>query len=148
MQAPKRAHDWVERLDASFTEWGETPFEWGEHDCALSVCNHIHAMTGVDVGAELRSTYSSPEAAASAIQALTGTGNTLEHAVEHITAAHGFAEVGVKLAHRGDVVLFDRPEGAALGIVHLNGRHAILTGPDGLYRLRVLDARRAWRVTY
>src|ERR1017187_4675175 len=96
----KRAHDWVERLDASFNEWSETPFEWGQHDCAIAVCNHLHAMTGVDVAMELRGMYDSAEGGAQAIEDFTGTGNTLEHAVEHITALHEFPEVPIRMAHR------------------------------------------------
>ena len=30
--------------------------------------------------------------------------------------------------------------------MHLNGRHVIVTGPDGLRLLRLAHVRRAWRI--
>ena len=148
MTTPARSHDWVEQFDSSLTRWKDTPFAWGTHDCATAVCNHVQAMTGIDVGAEIRGKYTSAETAVTAIKDLTGKGGDLEDAVVYVTARHNFPEVGVKFAHRGDVVLFDTPWGQALGIVHLNGRDAVVTGPDGLKRLKTLNARRAWRIPF
>jgi|SRR5271165_798644 len=148
MATPIRAHDWVERLHRSTMQWKDEPFAWGVHDCATAVSKHIKAMTGIDVGRGICGTYSSPETAAAAIRKLTGKGETLEDAVVHICGAHDFAEIPVKMAHRGDVVLFDTPWGQAIGVVHLNGIDAAVTGPEGLRRLRTLHARRAWRIPY
>lgn len=141
-----RKHSWVEDLHGSLGEWAATPFEWGEHDCALAVCNHIHAMTGVDVAAEIRGKYSSEAGAEAMLHSLGGA--SLEAVVEQLAAKHGFLEVNVKMAHRGDVLLYDTPQGQALAIVGLNGRHAHIATPKGAHRLRSLNARRAWHIPF
>lgn len=142
----KRHDQWVERLDASLQEHKDKPFAWGEHDCALAVCKHIQAFTGLDLGADIRGKYNSEAGVAAAIaKAFPGAG-TLEQAVEQIAAQHGIPEIKPLYAQRGDVVLFDTPQGQALAIVHLNGRHAIIAAPDGSHPLKVHRARRAWRI--
>jgi hypothetical protein len=62
-----RCEHWESKLDQSIEAHNAKPFAWGEHDCALSVCNHVLAMTGIDL-ADFRGKYSSEEAAFHTIQ--------------------------------------------------------------------------------
>lgn len=142
----KRKEDWPERLHEALLEHAAKPFAWGSTDCILSACNLIAAMTDVDPAAEFRGKYSTELGARKAIK--RAGHDSLETLAEKIAADHGMQEVGPKFAHRGDLVVFDAPEGPAFGIVHLNGRDAVCIGPDGLRRMPVLQARRAWRVSY
>ena len=143
---------WETKLHQSIEAHKAKPFAWGEHDCALSVCNHVLAMTGTDLAADFRGEYSSEEAAFHAMQQICQDATTLEHVVEQLAAKHQIPEIKPLHVQRGDVVLIDNPSPStglnrqALGIVHLNGRHVLVTGPDGLHVLRVAHVRRAWRI--
>jgi len=147
-----RHEQWETKLHQSIETHKAKPFAWGEHDCAISVCNHVLAMTGIDLAADFRGKYSSEEAAFHAIQRIWQGATTLEQVVEQLAAKHSIPEIKPQYAQRGDVVLLDNPSPStglnrqALGIVHLNGHHVIVTGPDGLRLLRLAHVRRAWRI--
>lgn len=55
------------RLGALLAERTHAPFAWGCNDCALLACDAVEALTGVDVGYDLRGRYHS---AAGAVRAL------------------------------------------------------------------------------
>lgn len=143
---------WEAKLHHSIETHKAKPFAWGEHDFALSVCNHVQAMTGIDLAAAFRGQYQSEDAALAAMGRICQDATTLEHVVEQLAAQHGIPEIKPLHAQHGDVVLLDNPSPStglnsqALGIVHLNGRHVIATGPDGLRLLRLAHVRRAWRI--
>jgi len=147
-----RHEQWEAKLHHSIETHKAKPFAWGEHDCALSVCNHIQAMTGIDLAAAFRGQYQSEDAALATMGRICQDATTLEHVAEQLAAKHGIPEIKPLHAQRGDVVLLDNPSPStglnrqALGIVHLNGRHVVVTGPDGLRLLRLTHVRRAWRI--
>ncbi len=147
-----RHEQWEAKRHHSIEAHKAKPFAWGEHDCALSVCNHVQAMTGIDLAAAFRGQYESEDAALAAMGRICRDATTLEHVVEQLAAQRGIPEIKPLHAQRGDVVLLDNPSPStglnrqALGIVHLNGRHVVVTGPDGLRLLRLAHVRRAWRI--
>lgn len=115
-------------------------------DCATFVCDAIQAMTGTDVAGDFRGKYTTQTGALKAIKQVTG-GSTIEDVAVHVTTQYEMPELStVLLAQRGDVVLFDGSEGPALGIVYLNGTHAVFVSDKGLSKIRVKQCRRAWRV--
>jgi hypothetical protein len=140
----KRFQDWPTRLHDYLQSALRRPFDWGSHDCALHVCNAVLAITGVDMAADFRLSYSNVGAAAKAMRAYAGGG--LEDLVDKMAAAHALKEISPKLARRGDVVLFDTEHGATLGIVGLDGATAHAVGMQGATGVPVLKCRRAWRV--
>lgn len=140
----KRREDWPERLHAAILLRTGKPFAWGSNDCILMACSLIEAMTDHDPAASFRGQYTTQTGATKAIQ--TAGSPSLEKLVETIAANNGMKEVGIKFAQRGDLVMFETNDGPSFGIVHPNGRDAILIGQDGLRRLPVLEAHRAWRV--
>ena len=142
----KRYEDW-ELLLHNFVEArvGE-PFTWGANDCALFVCDGVAAMTGSDMAAEFRGQYTDEATAQAAMQRIAG-GATIEDVAVYVTHKEGLAELpNVRFAQRGDIVLFDSAIGPALGLVYLDGVHAVFVGEAGLRKMAVLDCRRAWRV--
>jgi len=142
----KRIDTWDMALHEHVESRVGKPFEWGSNDCALFVCDGIQAMTGTDVAGDFRGKYTDQAGALATIKAVTG-GSSVEDVAVHVTAEQGMAELKtVLLAQRGDVVLFDGSDGPALGLVYLNGTHAVFVGPDGLRRLPISKCRRAWRV--
>jgi len=147
-----RHEQWETKLHQSIEAHKAKPFAWGEHDCALSVCNYVLAITGIDLAAEFRGQYKTEAAAFQAIGRLSQCAATLEQFVERLAEQHGISEIKPRYAQRGDVVLLDNPTPSsglnrqALGIVQLNGRHVLVTFPDGLHVLRLAHVRRAWRI--
>ena len=137
-----RKEDWPERLHEAIRSLETTPFVWGSSDCLMNASTLIQAITGVDPGAAHRGTYSSLEGA---LQIVTAAGCAdIEAFVTKMASENGYQEIGVKFASRGDLVIFDSPDGPAYGVVA--GVEAIVTGPNGLRKLPTLTARKAWRV--
>ncbi len=141
-----RSHTWEADLQRHLSERAVEPFQLGSRDCALFVCDAIHAMTGTDVAAEFRGKYTTALGAARRIKRVTG-GSTVEHAAEYVTHKYGMPQLTtVLLAQRGDVVLYDGDEGPALGIVSLNGRDALFVTEQAMRAVPVSQCRAAWRV--
>ena len=140
----KRIHNWPALLPAhshSHPRQRGKQFQWGQWDCALAVCDAIHALTGVDPGLPYRGKYSTEEEARALI------GGDLGKFAAAIAAEHGMPEVAPRLARRGDVVFVDNknPEGA-LGIVDMTGACASCVGEHGYIRVPMHRWKRCWRV--
>jgi hypothetical protein len=144
--ALKRKHDWQEKLQLVVEFFIDQPFAWGVHDCALFACNAAAEMTGTDLAVDFRGKYISREEAFRALYDFCGSAS-LEKTAEFIAERHGMAEVGVRYAQRGDIVLLDMDgAGPALGVVGLSGTHAWAATEKGLTSVPVENCRRAWRV--
>lgn len=136
----QRLEDWDTRLFTEVERAGSTPFKYGDHDCALLASRLIHAMTGRDIAAEVRGTYSTPLGALRCLKRTYGVDDLAELADQY------FPSIPVALAGRGDLVLLttaDIPTGA-LGIVV--GDKAIFPGPEKCSFVPVSGCTRAWRV--
>jgi len=134
----RRYDDWQERLGAFLARHQYETFAYGRWDCCLFVAAAIEAMTGVDPGASVRGTYSS--------RAEARRYGSVEAAVEAVTARYGMPETPVLRARRGDVALAGNPRSRSLGLVALDGRDVLLVSSEGLWRVPVLSAIRAWSV--
>jgi hypothetical protein len=139
----KRADDWPRRLHAALEAIPpDEKFAWGKRDCAFFTCDLVAAMTGVDMAAEYRGRYNSQ---AGAVRVLRQAGG-LERIAEKMAHRHELEEVKPAFAQRGDVAMLDTDDGPALGVVALDGRNALFSGPQGLRAVPVLSCRRAWRI--
>lgn len=136
----RRPEDWPARLHLFFEEIRTQPFQWGERDCALTACDWIAILVGIDPAAELRGAYRTAIGAGRVMKPRGG----LEQIARDACVAHGWQEVGASFARRGDVVLMDFPTGPALGIC--DGARSAFVGRDGLQLMRTLDCRLAWRI--
>lgn len=129
------------------------PFEWGTNDCGLFVADAVKAVAGIDLAAQCRGRYDSKASATALLLAECG-GDLETYAVQQ-TAMHGFQEVGVKLAQRGDMLLLVQGANKTLGIVSLDGMKALLMHEEeGLIRVPIINQKtkevtfsRAWRVS-
>ena len=83
------------------------------------------------------------------MQAECGSTDALALAT-HLCSQAGFlAWPHVNFARRGDVIVLANPDGShSLGIVGLNGVHALFVAEAGLRRMRVRDCVAAWKVGY
>lgn len=134
-----RRHDWQARLDAVLRAAETRPFAWGRQDCALFACDCIAAMCGEDPAARFRGRYRTARGACRAIRRLGGARDLGDLATKALGAA-----IAPAFARRGDLAEVETDGGPALGIV-LGGVIA-LVAPEGLVRVGVDRARRAWRV--
>ena len=76
---------------------------------------------------------------------------SLSEAASVFAAELGSEEVPTPFAQRGDIVEADvvsaeGGSGPSLGVVDLDGAHALFAGPSGAIRIKITDCRRAWRV--
>jgi hypothetical protein len=142
-----RKDGWQEALHAFLEARGRQPFAWGSNDCALFAADAVLAITGEDLGAAFRGKYSTQEGAAAQMQEACGSADALDLAA-HLCAQAGFPRLAhVNLAQRGDVIVLANPGGGhSLGIVSLNGLHALFVTEAGLRRMRVRDCVAAWHV--
>jgi hypothetical protein len=145
----KRKEAWPELLDLAIREKSAVPFAWGTNDCILFSCSMIEAMTGVDPAASVRGKYKD---ASGALFTITSTGNsTLSAMVTSLAAAQGMKLVPVKMAQRGDLVCFAQEStnpafDVVFGVAGHSGKEAICVSDEGLKRIPVLKAAKAWRV--
>jgi hypothetical protein len=114
-------------------------------DCGLFVANAIEAMTAIDVAEPLRGTYSNRREALAAIKALCGR-PTMEAVAEYLSSKHGIPEIPVRCAQRGDPVMLRRGRTSSLGIVAMHGTEILTPYKDGLLRLPLSQASRAWHI--
>jgi hypothetical protein len=108
--------------------------------------NAILAFTGTDIADDFRGKYSTELGAFRLIKTVTG-GTSVEDAAAYCASKHGLTEwSSPKLAQRGDLVVIQDGDQLIAGIVHLNGRHVISIGAEGLKRLPQSAVKRAWKV--
>jgi hypothetical protein len=139
----KRAENWPIKLADALVRARRRPFVWGQHDCCLFVADVVKAMTGMDMGADIRGRYDSREGAAALIAQTTGGGG-FDALAALYADRYGFAEVAPGFAWRGDVALTDADLGPTLGII-IDSSVGHLA-PGGLTFLPRALVRRAWRV--
>ena len=122
------------------------PFIWGKNDCSLFAADAIRSFTGVDLADDFRGKYTDEASAMKVCKSVTGTA-TIEAAAEWCAQKYGLAEWPTPLlAKRGDLVLVNESGRLISAVIHLNGRHAVTVGEDGLKRLLVTSVVRAWAV--
>lgn len=148
----KRTTKWdTQEFDQFLRAEAHAPFVWGQHDCCLFAANAIKAFTGVDIAADFRGKYIDKASAMALIKSVTG-GSTVEDAAAWCAQKHGlkeWAREGVPtplFAQRGDLVVIQDAEQLLAGVMHLNGREAVSTGPQGLKRFSIRNVKRAWKV--
>jgi hypothetical protein len=112
----RRLPDWPERLADLLDTRLAMPFAWGSHDCATFAADEAEAV----------------------ISALGG----LEAAADDALRAIGAVDCPPALAQRGDLALFLTGNMPALGVIE--GADVVAPGFDGLRRVPVAAATRAW----
>jgi hypothetical protein len=153
-----RRGDWQSRLSEYVVAVARQPFKYGELDCGLFVAGAIEAMTGVDVAAELRvpsgppaigrlrrGDYASRRQAFGRISAACGS-PSMARIADHLAAKFGIREVPVQMAQRGDAVQLKRGRASSLGIVAMHGFEVMTPYRDGILRVPMRLAVRAWHI--
>jgi hypothetical protein len=140
-----RHPDWSTRLSKFLVDRDQVPFAWQANDCATFSCDAIQAITGVDLAAVYRGTYKTQRGSLRAIRKVCG-GSSVEDAAVHAATQHNLPEINPRMAGRGDWVLLPNGEQRMLGIVALDGKHAVAVADQGLIFVPLTRALRAWKI--
>ena len=154
-----RLEQWPKLLAAFIVSRRAMPFEWGKNDCGLFAADAILAMTGVDLAAEIRGTYSTEAEANAALansQEARSQGAPLADGYSLLAAfaasaakAHGMKEGPVLFGQRGDLCLYPHLElGDTLVIVGMEGHQVLGPGANGLASYDRAKCSRCWRVPF
>jgi len=133
-----RNDDWDIQLFNFIQDSQNTPFKWGEHDCALFTANAILAMTGEDLANDVRGRYTTFKGSLKVLKKL-GKADL----GQVVSAKLGASKLAL-LAKRGDVVLVNTNSTTALGMVA--GLVALVPGKEGLEPIKMDDWIKAWTV--
>ena len=122
----------------------DTPFQWGVFDCCTFAALGIEAITGVRTDTDFTG-YTDESGAMAKIREVTG-GSTVADAAEYVANKFGMTQwPGPLFAQRGDLVVCNAPTGQVVaGLVHLSGKHVVVVGEGGLYRLPIKSVVSAW----
>jgi hypothetical protein len=121
-----------------------TPFKWGEHDCALFACDAVVEITGFDPGKPFRGAYSTAIGAARVLKSFAGGG--LREAVELIAVEIGAQKVSPLFARRGDIGLINDESEHGFAMAVCVGLSWAAPGKNGLKMRAVDNVIYAWRV--
>lgn len=130
-----RLEGWERRLEEMIEGARERPFSWGTHDCATWAAAVVLALTGRDLGATWRGSYSTVRGAMAAVKKRGG-----DDLCDAVTLELGAPLTDILLARRGDIV----SDGSALGVCV--GSHAAFLGSNGLVFQRMARCNMAWAV--
>lgn len=140
-------------------------FAWGINDCVLFAAAAVEAVTGKDLSEPYRN-YESRAGAKYFLRRIVKEKSYYD-CMRLLPTHFGFKRIDPKQAQRGDLVLLTRsrvdpvvakvgvnhasqpnpwPSAPALGVVSLDGRYAVVPGPEGLVRTPMDRAFIAWRV--
>ena len=93
----------------------------------------------------LRGKYTNRTEAFAAIKALCGS-PTMEAVAEYLARDHGIPEVPVLSAQRGDAVVLKKGRASTLGIIAMHGTEILTPFKDGILRVTLSLATRAYRI--
>jgi hypothetical protein len=141
-----RYHDWSSRLHAYLEANQNTPFAYGTFDCLSFAAVAVESMTGMDIMAPFRGRYTTHLGAMRIAKRTYGVA-TVPEVVAAMMTEHGWAEVPQAFAQRGDLCLVSHSDDLIVGIIHSNGREAIITTNQGLWRVPRTCVQRAWKIT-
>jgi hypothetical protein len=137
----RRIDNWPKHLQAFLDERRAMPFAWGSNDCCLFAADCIKVLTGLDLAEDLRGTYDSDLSAARVLKEFEG----VEQIAVTRCAEHGFSEVPVSFAQRGDLLLVVTERGPTLAIC--TGIRCTAPTESGRVETPTLEASRCWHIS-
>jgi hypothetical protein len=137
-----RQSNWPASLALFIEEKRNQKFVWGQNDCCMFSCDWVYILTREDPATlmGLRDTYSTGLGAFRKLKELGG----LEMVVERWAETHGWPEVPLARAGRGDLVIYATGRGFALGVCL--GRLSAFAGPDGVSFIETAACNTAWHI--
>lgn len=140
----KKRQDWKKRLVKTFQKKRRARFHFGTHDCCITYCDLVKAMTDTDIAEEIRG-YLGGEEAGEVLDIRGG----VEKIVEQVTKKYGMEEIDPAFATAGDAIIFEEDEETVLGFITPTDPEFIgAAGKRGFSYTTKDKARRAWKVPY
>jgi len=134
-----RTRDWELRLARAMRKHMNAPMEYGKCDCYLICADAVEAVTGKDPFKDVRGKYTTEQGAA---RQLKKRGfRTVEEAWASL-----FKEIHPAKAQRGDILIFDTPEGVVGAPMLTQGAFGKRPDDTSPVFLSPLKARRAFKV--
>lgn len=130
-----RYRDWTTRLHQTIQASLGRPFSWGEFDCCVFAAECSIAICGVDPLELYRGKYRTETGAKRALVKTHGSIEALWDAA--------FERVPAALAQRGDVALYDGPEGRGVAVLWAGEWWS--TAEDGVARIDCVPLV-VWRI--
>jgi hypothetical protein len=140
-----RLPGWEDRLRIYLRDHQDTPFAYGSFDCLSFAAGAVALLTGTDIMAPFRGKYSTHTGAMRIARRVYGS-RTVPEVLAAMMQQHGWKEISPMFAQRGDIVLVEFNRDRMVGILHPNGREAVITTDKGLWRVPLLSVRRAWKI--
>jgi len=140
-----RSEGWEDRLRSYLLDHQDTSFSYGSFDCLSFAAGAAHSITSVDIMARFRARYSTHLGAMRIARRVYGC-RTVPDVLAAMMHEHGWPEVAPPFAQRGDIVLVAINDDLIVGVLHPNGREAVVTTNQGLWRVPLTSVRRAWKV--
>jgi hypothetical protein len=140
-----RKANWQSEFDWLITSSRNRAFEWGKWDCCLFVADAILAVTGDDLAAGLRGSYSSLGEARWLLRARYGSAS-IERSVARLFSIAGIPGITPGFAMRGDPVIARSGRDFQIGLVALNGGIIINSETKGLTSVPRSLVTRAWHI--
>ena len=142
----ERQVNWHNALSDYILGCSSRPFSYADgFDCGTFVIGAIESLTGVDVAPELKGKYTNRKQAFAAIRKLCGAA-TMEAIASYLANKHGIPEVPVYFAQRGDPVVLKQGKTSTLGIVDMVPGFILTPYKDGLLRLPIDHATKAYHI--
>lgn len=134
-----RVENWVERLDAVFSDAAARPFAWGSHDCCLFAARCVEAMTGEHPMPDAVGAYKTKTGAYRWLKREFGT-------VRQMLELLLDAPCNPNFAKRGDLALFEKGQDFAIGVIDLSGEQVLCVDESGTYYIHKSLATAFWTV--
>lgn len=138
-----RAENWHRRLDDGVNELRTRTFAWGDNDCCTGAAFLIYEITGVDIAAGFRGTYSTQAEAEAILEAVGG----MVALVQSVVGPLGWTRTRPSFARRGDLVVRILPETGKPSLGVCLGRDAVFPAVGGgVAFFPMNECKTAWRV--
>ena len=138
---PERFEDWDSRLVTWLRDAIQTPFIWGQFDCALAAADAVYVQTGLDVAQHWRGQYQCPFGA---MKALLKRG--YRDVYEAASGEFGIVPERGKSLNRGDIAGCVLNGQRTLGVVWAGSLW--LPEPEGLRPQPLSLAECGWRLSW
>jgi hypothetical protein len=145
----QRKGNWQQLAWEYMQERLQAPFQWGTNDCACLAFGQVEAITGENLIPDFMGKYNSLAEGIDLIKQVFGADVTTyeDGIVRALERANVQERPSVAFAQRGDLVLYDGPNGPTLGVVSLDGVNAYFPlTHKGLTYVPVSICRRAWMI--
>lgn len=135
-----RLEGWERRLDGVIAEWRGHSFSWGVSDCIMFVADAVRAVRCVDLFADWRNAYTTPDEARNL---LADRGVSMTGEFDRLLGARKSWE----FARRGDVGMILSPESPfGLTAAVVQGERCLAPMASGLAALRCRHLHLCWSV--